>query len=176
MMNFSGSSWRDSMYQPTRQWMDIRPSAAGGVYEATFDFSPALEGVMIISADPKAAGAHSKLLDLADRYRPEKSCSSKDDAFVQGYLNGLKRGRTLDDDSNDNHLLPKRRRLEPKKPPRTGTRLRVLCRGRFRVPDELGVLGNWCTDDEISGWLEFRNESLCEFDLTWTRRIDPWNG
>lgn len=170
MVEFAGTGWRDDMYRPDTAWLEIHESDTDGVYEVTFNFEPALKGVMLLSASKEAMMQHRKIMDtvdwqVRDDYTSEDEDLSVREAFRQGLMLGLKRKRGETDEE----------RLAYCKKPRVlrgGTgggegadlKYKVLCRGTCLVPD-------WeCDDvelegDESSGYLDFK-EGFCEFRIT----------
>ncbi|ROV93298.1 hypothetical protein VSDG_06845 [Cytospora chrysosperma] len=82
-MEITGTGWKDELYRPDNMWMDIRESwMTEGVYEAMFDFGPALKGMMLISTDKGRAN--------------EEEDDSRV-AFLQGFLYAIKRLKKSDE-------------------------------------------------------------------------------
>lgn len=71
-MEFNGIGWKDDVYKPGRMWMDVRESPmTENIYEACFDFGPALRGVMLIPANYEALQEHSRIVDTVNAAIPE---------------------------------------------------------------------------------------------------------
>lgn len=168
-VEITGSGWKDEFYKPGRLWLDIqRPCTTQDVYDATFDFGPALKGKMLISANRDALVVHSRIMDTVDLADPEEF-EDKREAFLQGFLYAMKRSRGTDEDEAK---LAKHKTfsLGTPKPDVLPTRYDVSCRGTHRVPEWEDHFQNTYAN-ESRGCLTFKDGELCEFELTcpWTQ-------
>lgn len=164
-MEITGTGWKDELYRPDNMWMDIRESwMTEGVYEAMFDFGPALKGMMLISTDKGALTVHSRIMDTMDFAEPEEEEDSRV-AFLQGFLYAMKRLKKSDEHEAAfaAHKSPSyRTRATPPDPP--PTRYTALLRGSHRVPEWAGDMSDTYTS-ETNGVLDFKDGELCEFSL-----------
>lgn len=165
-MEITGTGWKDELYTPDNMWMDIRASwMTENVYEAMFDFGPALKGMMLISTDKGTLTVHSRIMDTMDFAEPEEEEDSRF-AFLQGFLYAMKRLKKSDEHEAAfaAHRSPSYRTRENRPNP-LPTRYTVLLRGSHRVPE-------WADDfidtntDEKNGILDFKDSEVCEFDMS----------
>lgn len=167
-MEIEGTGWNDSVYKPGRMWLDIHQSQlTEGVYEGSFDFGPALKGMMLISADRDALEVHSKIMDTMDMYGPKPTDNdlTAREAWLDGYLCAMKRvPQTPEHEARfaahkQPNWMARGRRREG-----TPTRYFILLRGSHRVPEwEEDRMNKY--SDESGGMLVFNDGELCAFDL-----------
>lgn len=65
-----------------------------GVYEASFDFGPALKGMMLIPHDTDALEVYSKLMDTIDKHGPDpeyRADMTTGEAWLQDFMCAMKR-------------------------------------------------------------------------------------
>jgi hypothetical protein len=165
-MEITGTGWKDELYRPDNMWMDIRESwMTENVYEAMFDFGPALKGMMLMSTDKGALTVHTRIMDTMDLAEPEEEEDSRV-AFLQGFLYAMKRLKKSDEHEAAfaAHKSPSHRTLAnpPDPPPTTYT---ALLRGSHRVPEWEGDMLDTYTS-ETNGVLDFKDSELCEFSLS----------
>ncbi|KAI5868194.1 hypothetical protein GGS23DRAFT_16969 [Durotheca rogersii] len=139
-------------YQDGHQWVEIRKTDSPDVYEATFDFMPAMKGVMILARDDEEI---QKYIDQCDPpSQSEPPASSGGDATGGGTRAGSKRKRGQNAGSGPN---PGNKRMRPVMPDVPAGHTRYYSRWRGSVGtatiDPIGerVLEN----RESEGWVEF---------------------
>ncbi|ROW10903.1 hypothetical protein VPNG_05361 [Cytospora leucostoma] len=142
------------------------------VYEAMFDFGPALKGMMLISTveNIEARKVHSKIMDTMDAAELEE-WEDQRGAFLLGYKFAMKRKRPSgkEEAAFAAYRSPRDRNRDqenPADPPPTKYYAKI--RGSHRVP-EWGDDFNDVYSDEIAGSPECKDGELCVFDI-----VVPW--
>ncbi|KAI0477297.1 hypothetical protein GGR56DRAFT_636664 [Xylariaceae sp. FL0804] len=161
MLEVSGPGWREHMYAPSRQFMDIRATDTSGVYEATFRLDPALRGCMLLGANTDALAVHGRIEDTAAFYTEDSYVygESTRDAFRAGLLLGMTRKRKRRDERAEQSW---KRRLPQRRDEADAVDMDVLWRGTTALPD--GEVDKM----EATPWggkLKFEDDRRLEFTL-----------
>lgn len=164
-MEITGPGWKDELYRPDNMWIDIMQSRiTDDVFEAMFDFGPALKGMMLISTDAGAIAVHSRIMDTMDFAEPEEEEYPRS-AFLQGLMYAMKRRRGSDahEAAFAAHKSPywSLGDNRPRPPP---TKYTAIIRGSHRVSEWAGDKLDTNTV-QLHGVLTFKDSNVCEFDL-----------
>ncbi|KAI0111704.1 hypothetical protein F4814DRAFT_423336 [Daldinia grandis] len=148
-------------------WVEIRKTVLDGVFEATFNFMPASEGVMVLARNDDDVGRYIRLVEplrkvpapAVESSNANSSRSQLGSKRKRGHIESAEQGR-----SDESTQIPKRMRADIPTVASGWTRYYTHWRGTVGIaPTPIGATKTLRENGEGESWVDFTEGETAQF-------------